>query len=77
MNVTLPLDKMTTTEKLQVMEDLWNDLRDHDAEIPSPEWHEQVLKEREQKIQDGSAKISDWEVAKNRIREACHENPND
>jgi hypothetical protein len=26
MGITLPLDKMTVAEKLEVMEDLWNDL---------------------------------------------------
>ncbi len=50
MDITLPLDQMTTVEKLRVMEVLWSDLSRHEEQLDSPAWHEKVLKDREEKL---------------------------
>ena len=34
----------------------------------SPEWHREVLEERERRIASGEARFSDWEQAKADIR---------
>lgn len=47
------LDQMCTAEKLLVMEAIWRSL-DPD-EIPSPAWHEEVLRERERLVESGKA----------------------
>lgn len=57
MDINLPLYKMTTAEKLELMELLWQDLSRNPADIPSPAWHAEVLAERERKIKEGSAKF--------------------
>lgn len=69
MSVKLPLDQMTTEEKLQAMEALWADLTRNEDQFESPAWHEQVLKEREQMIRSGQESFIDWEVAKKQLRE--------
>ena len=67
MQTAIPLDRMTISEKLTVLEDIWADLcRTQDA-IPSPEWHAEVLQAREQKIQEGKAKFLDLGEAKRRV----------
>jgi hypothetical protein len=68
MSITLPLSEMTVPEKLQVMEALWEDLSRHSEALESPEWHREVLDERERQIATGEAKFSDWEKAKADIR---------
>jgi len=68
MTVTLPLNDMTVTEKLQLMETLWDDLRRNADSLESPVWHLEVLEEREQRIATGEAKFIDWDVAKSDIR---------
>jgi hypothetical protein len=68
MTVTLPLNDMTVTEKLQLMETLWDDLRRNADSLESPVWHREVLEEREQRIATGEAKFIDWDVAKSDIR---------
>jgi len=70
MGITLPLDKMTVAEKLEAVESLWDDLSQNPANIPSPEWHGKVLKNREENIKNGKEEISDWETAKNKIRDS-------
>ncbi len=68
MQITLPLDEMTVPEKLQVMEALWEDLSRHSDALESPEWHGDVLEERERRIASGEASFTAWEQAKADIR---------
>jgi hypothetical protein len=69
MNIALPLDQMTTAEELRVMETLWADLSRNEREIESPAWHEQVLREREQRVRSGQESFIDWETAKQQLRD--------
>jgi hypothetical protein len=59
---------MTVGEKLVAMETLWNDLCRDETQVPVPEWHKQILDERQKEIEDGSAKFVDSDTAKARIR---------
>ncbi|MEN9575372.1 MAG: hypothetical protein RL514_3227 [Verrucomicrobiota bacterium] len=68
MNATLPLASMTTAEKLQVMEQLWEDLCRDERQVASPAWHGDVLAAREARVARGEGRFSDWEEAKARIR---------
>jgi len=68
MQLTLPLDKMTTEEKIRAIEDIWEDLLRTVEEIPSPTWHADVLHARESRVREGSAEFGDWGEAKQRIR---------
>ena len=49
----LQLDQMTLEEKLRTMEALWDDLCRHEDQIQSPPWHEEILREREKRVQSG------------------------
>ncbi len=51
-----------------MMEVLWEDISRHPDALESPEWHKDVLQEREKKIVSGEAHFSDWETAKTDIR---------
>ena len=50
------------------MEALWEDLSRHADALESPEWHRDVLEERECRIASGEASFTDWEQAKADIR---------
>lgn len=69
MVVALQLRKMTTSDKLRALEDIWDDLQRTPEQIPSPSWHADVLRAREQRIREGKAQFRDWADAKRRIRE--------
>ena len=60
---------MTIAEKLSVMEQLWGDLRTRAEKVPVPQWHKDLLDEREHLIETGGAQFEDWEIAKKRITE--------
>lgn len=69
MQVTLPLDKMTVEEKLDLIEEIWKDLDRNAEDIPSPAWHADVLREREQQVREGKMRFMDLEEAERTIRE--------
>ena len=52
MNITLPLQSMTTAEKLEMMEAIWADLCRDERLVESPAWHEQVLRERDAEVRE-------------------------
>lgn len=66
--MTLPLSEMTLEEKLQAMEALWEDLSRNPDNLESPAWHEDVLREREERLASNEASVMDWEQAKAHIR---------
>jgi hypothetical protein len=69
MSVDLPLQDMSIPDKLGLMEALWDDLSRSPDQIPSPEWHKEVLEERRLRVQSGEETFSDWEAAKQDIRQ--------
>jgi putative addiction module component (TIGR02574 family) len=73
--VQLPLNTMTVSEKMEVLESVWNSLRDNDAKLSSPGWHKKVLAERAALLKAGKARLSPWAEAKERIRKRVRGNP--
>ena len=69
MDISLPLDKMTSLDKLAVMEKIWDDLCRDSESIPSPKWHQEILEAREKEIKEGEAKFTSIDRIKERIRD--------
>ncbi len=69
MGITLPLEEMTTEDKIRVMETIWDDLCKKDENIVSPSWHKDILDEREKAIENGKEEFVDWSKAKKQIED--------
>jgi len=69
MVIPLPLEEMSVEDKLRTMELLWNDLCREPEALPSPEWHEKVLSEREKLVHEGKSCFSSWNEVKQSLRE--------
>ena len=67
MSTPLQIDQMTVAEKLRIMEELWDDLRTRAEDVPMPQWHKDLLDERERLIETGEAQFDDWDSARKRI----------
>ena len=65
---TLPLETMTQAEKIQLMEVLWADLTREEDALESPPWHEEELRERDRRLENGEDYLMDWEEGKALIR---------
>ncbi len=61
------INKMTLEEKIQVMEIIWEDLAKTADALSSPDWHTNILDEREDDIKSGKAELMDWEITKKKI----------
>ena len=68
MTSTMQIEIMSRAEKLQAMESLWEDLSRTDAEVESPLWHRDVLKETEARVAAWQERIADRETAKRELR---------
>ena len=67
MLATLPLDKMTMSEKISTMEVLWENITQDSQNYPSPPWHGEILKHRENMLKSGEAVFEDWELVKKEL----------
>lgn len=59
---------MSIEEKIKTMEELWDDLVSHAENISSPDWHKEVLADREKMLKQGVEEIIDWSVAKQSLK---------
>ncbi len=53
----LGIDQMTLEEKLRTMEALWDDLCQREEDVPVPQWHKDLLDERERLIEQGASQF--------------------
>ena len=63
--VDLDVSKLTSSEKIALMERLWDGLTDS---LEAPDWHGAVLQERESEWDNRYAVSQAWEVAKQDLR---------
>ena len=63
-SVASVLKDMPRTAKIRLMEELWDDLCQDAANLPSPSWHGEVLATRAAKVAAGTAQFFDWETVK-------------
>jgi putative addiction module component (TIGR02574 family) len=68
MSAAVQLGTMTVSEKLDLLEALWDDLSQNPEQVPSPDWHREILEERREDLQAGREQLEDWEKAKQDIR---------
>ncbi len=73
MSMELPLDRMTLADKLEAMEMLWADISRQPAELPSPDWHQEILDERRRLVTEGKLKFLDWDTAIADLRKELRE----
>lgn len=59
--------KLPLPEKLELLETLWSELASDSDSIDVPEWHKDLLDERQCAVDQGSVKAIDWESAKEQI----------
>jgi putative addiction module component (TIGR02574 family) len=68
MPIELPLNTMSVEEKVQLLEQVWDNLCRHSGDVRSPEWHAVILNERKKQIENGTMAVSPWSEAKERLQ---------
>ena len=64
------IHQMPLHEKILVMEAIWDDICREEDGLEVPQWHKDILDERDRLIAEGKARFIDWEDAKKQIKEA-------
>lgn len=64
------IEKMSVTERPQAMDQLWDSLNRYGDEIPSPDWHQDILADRKARAQRGEAKFLTLDQLRSRLRSA-------
>ncbi len=58
---------MTVDEKLEMIDQIWANLLEHEDRVPSPAWHGEILSDRERLVAAGEAQFHDLAETKKRI----------
>jgi putative addiction module component (TIGR02574 family) len=59
---------LSVSEKLQLLEDLWDDIASDPASIPVHEWQKVELDRRRQNLRDQPGSALSWDEIRHRIR---------
>ena len=62
------IERMSVTERLQAMDQIWDSLVRDSDEIPSRDWHQNVLADRKARVQRGQAKFLTLDQLRSRLR---------
>lgn len=62
MESAILLNKLTTKQKLQLMEEIWNDLLGNEDAIPSPVWYNEIFQTRMAQVREGSSAFTDGKL---------------
>lgn len=68
------IKKLSFQEKLNLLEELWEDILMYEQEIEVPNSHKEILDVREGLVEEGKTHFVDWEKAKKEIRKSVDEN---
>ena len=60
--------ELSPSEKLQLVEDLWDDLASIPREVPVQDWHKEELARRKANLQKHPALALTWEEMTRRVR---------
>ena len=66
---TIAIDNLSVTDKIILMERLWNDLSRRPTDVASPDWHGDILDDRRAAVHEGRTAFIEWDDAKKRLRE--------
>ncbi|MEA1968592.1 MAG: addiction module protein [Thermodesulfobacteriota bacterium] len=62
------ISKLGLSEKLLLVEDIWDSIAISNSEIPLPVWQKQELDKRYKEYKEGKLKLHDWECVHKSLR---------
>ena len=62
------INKMKLSEKLLLIEDVWDSIAQSNSELPLPEWQKQELDKRYKEYKAGEQNLHDWQSVHEEIR---------
>jgi hypothetical protein len=62
--------QLTLPEKFALLEKVWAEITIDSDHVEVPQWHKDILDQRELAMQEGQVTVLDWEEAKKQIEQA-------
>lgn len=62
------INRLELSEKLLLVEDIWDSIAASNSEIPMPEWQKQELDRRYKEYNEGSVGLHDWKAVHEGLR---------
>ena len=63
------IDRLELSEKLLLVEDIWDSIAASNSEIPMPEWQKQELDRRYKEYKEGNVELHDWKAVHEGLRD--------
>ena len=63
------INKLELSEKLLLVEDIWDSIAASNSEIPMPEWQKQELSKRYKEYQEAALGLHDWKSVHEDLRD--------
>ena len=71
MNLLEEIHVLPLNEKMRVMEALWSEISQTPGQIEVPQWHQDILDERDRLLEEGKAVVLDWDEVKKKLLSAA------
>jgi putative addiction module component (TIGR02574 family) len=62
------IERMSIAERLETIEEIWLSLYQKADQVPSPDWHRDVLADRKARAERGEAKFLTLDQLRSRLR---------
>ena len=63
------ISRLELSEKLHLIEDIWDDIAESNSDIPLREWQKKELDKRYQEYQEGKLQLHDWKAVHKDLRD--------
>lgn len=63
------ISRLELSEKLLLVEDIWDSIAASNADIPLPDWQKQELDRRYREFEEGKLELHDWEAVHQDLRQ--------
>lgn len=60
-DVMQEIEKLSVSEKILLVEKIWDDIAQKQGNMPIPDWHKQILEEREAEYKKNPNDHRNWE----------------
>jgi len=67
--IKVEINKLELSEKLLLVEDIWDSIAVSNAELSLPEWQKKELDRRYQEYKEGKLDLHDWKMVHEEVRE--------
>jgi hypothetical protein len=70
------IQELSLADQFLMMESLWKSISPYEDQVTVPQWHKELLDQREGLLHDGKIRCIDWALAKSKFKKLFHENCN-